>query len=168
MSGHERFDGIRCVARGYTIITSLLQILAPDLGGREGGYLCVADRKGLPVFLVRMGEIPEEKLNQYYTNALEKALRLSYAHAFDGHMLSRQSRNEARQRWTGAVSGTIWIWSFSGFPEDCDEIFTVALALGYGDISYIEALRLLRHNCKDENPHLKKVDGLLQTLAGAH
>lgn len=160
------FDDIKCVAKANSILISLIQILEPDLGGRAGGYLCVADRKGLPVFLDRLGEIPEEKLNQYYTNALEKALRLSYAWLFAGHNLSRDSRDESRQRWIGAVVGNLWIWSFSGFPEDCDEIFTVALALGYGDITYGACQRLRATGYEIENPHFRKVDSYLRGIAG--
>ena len=121
MSGQgKKFDDIKCVGRSNSILIEILHILEPDLGERAGGYLCVADRKGLPVFLVRMGDIPEEKLKQYYRNALEKAERLSYAAQYVGDTLSRQSRDDKRERWTGAVVGTSWIWSFSGFPEDCD------------------------------------------------
>lgn len=166
MGGQEqKFDDIRCVGRANSVLISSLQILEQDLGGRAGGYLCVADRKGLPVFLLRMGEVPEDKLNQYHTNALEKAMRLSYTYAYGGYTLSRHSRDENRQRWTGSVLGNLWIWSFSGFPEDCDEVFMVALALGYGDISHHRALVLLRAGEVDENPHFKKVDSLLHSLA---
>jgi len=169
MSGQDTFDDINFVVKVNSIFISMLEILGPDLGGRAGGYLVVADKKGLPVFLDRIGEIPEEKLNQYYTNALEKALRLSYAQFFAGHSLSRDSRDENRQRWIGAVAGTSWLWSFSGFPEDCDEAFTTALALSYGDITYYQACQRLRATGFEIiNPHFKKVDGLLHSLAGVH
>jgi|SRR3989344_3981170 len=167
MSGQKRFDDINFVVKANSILISMLEILGPDLEGRAGGYLVVADEKGLPVFLDRLGEIPEEKLNQYYTNALEKALRLSHVQQFAGHSLSRDSRDEKRQRWTGAAVGKNWIWSFSGFPEDCDEIFTVSLALGYGDLTHHEACARLRATGYEiVNPHFKKVDGFLRSLAG--
>lgn len=176
MSGQTKFDDIACVAKANSILISVRGLLEKELEGRAGGYLVVADQKGLPVFLDRMGEIPEEKLNQYYTNALEKVRRLAYAHRFAGHKLSRQSRDENRQEWIGAAAGNDWLWSFSGFPEDCDEVFVVALALGcgdlhgdhgYNDIALAQAMLLLRVGARDENPHLNKVDGLLRTLGGA-
>lgn len=166
MSGQLTFDDIRCVARVNSIFISFRSLFESELEGRAGGYLCVVDRKGLPVFLDRLGDIPEEKLKQYYRNANEKAERLAYASHYSGHTLSRQSRDEKRERWIGAILGTEWIWSFSGFPEDCDEVFMVALALGYGDIAYPHACRLLRQGCYDESRLFKKVDSLLRTLAG--
>ena len=166
MDGQQKFDDIKCVSKTNLIFIELLHALSVELDGRAGGYLCVSDMEGLPVFLLRMGEMPEEKLNQYYTNALEKALRLSYTRQFAGYTLSRDSRDEERQRWTGAISGKSLIWSFSGFPEDCDEMFMVTLALGYGDISYHEACVLLNVGHLNEHPYFKKMDGLLKSLAG--
>src|SRR3989344_1465644 len=102
--------------------------------GRKGGYLCIADLTGTPLFVVALGEMPEEKRKQYLRNALEKAERLSYTVRHGGHYLSRQSRDESRERWGGAVAGKDFIYSFSGFPEEADEIFMVILAIASGSL----------------------------------
>ena len=135
----------------------LKEYLGPELEGRAGGFLCVTDKKGLPVLISRIGEIPEEKLNQYYRNALEKARRLAFTHALAGHLLSRQSRDEKRERWTGAIVGKHWIWSFSGLLEPDDEVLSTLTALRHGDLSHDEACQRMRAESEDENPRFKKL-----------
>lgn len=90
------------------------------LGGRRGGYLCVAEGDtGNPHFTVLVGgSVSQEKLPKYYRLAHEKAVRLARN---PKHISSFQSR-DGKERFGGAVRTLNgWILSFSGFPELIDE-----------------------------------------------
>lgn len=117
-----------------------------DMEGRLGGYLCIADRTGLPVLVVRLGEMSTAKATQYFRNALEKALRLALISGRCGDTLSRHSRDETRERWAGAVLGDEYVWSFSGLPEDADEMFVILLAHTEYDLSLYDASLLAGSN----------------------
>src|SRR3989344_1226666 len=48
----------------------------PEMKGRSGGFLCIADKKGQVLLLTQIGDVPEEMLGRYSRNAVEKAQRL--------------------------------------------------------------------------------------------
>src|SRR3989338_4356221 len=77
----------------------------PEMKGRSGGFLCIADKKGQVLLLTQIGDVPEEMLGRYSRNAVEKAQRLAWTSQYAGHTLSRQSRDEARERWIGRRGG---------------------------------------------------------------
>ena len=107
----------------------------PEMKGRSGGFLCIADKKGQVLLLTQIGDVPEEMLGRYSRNAVEKAQRLAWTSQYAGHTLSRQSRDEARERWIGAVAVEDYIFSFSGHFEDSDELLSLVTARDIGDLS---------------------------------
>ncbi len=77
--------------------------------------------------------------SRYQNNAREKALRLMWKHKTDGHLTSRQSANEDAGEYGGAIiipninhpafgDELTFLLSFSGFPQDYDEMFCFLLA----------------------------------------
>jgi hypothetical protein len=131
-----------------------------EMKGRAGGYLCIADRTGVPLLVAEIGSMPEEKRKQYLRNALEKAERLSYTSRYGDHVVSRQSRDESRERWIGAVCGRQFIYSFSGLPEDGDELFVILLAFQRASISENDVRR-----CLAENKYRVQADRLIKKFA---
>ncbi|MES3004809.1 MAG: hypothetical protein V4690_01700 [Patescibacteria group bacterium] len=72
--------------------------------------------------------------SRYQNNAHEKALRLMWKHKTHGHLTSRQSANRDAGEYAGAIiipgvdhpvlgDNLTFLSSFSGFPEDYDEMF---------------------------------------------
>lgn len=134
------FNAVGCISMANNYLISVLQRIGSEkeMHGRTGGYLCIADKTGHPLCIAPIGEMPEEKRKQYFRNAVEKAERLAYTSKYAGHLFSRTSRDEKREQWGGAISGTRFIWSFSGLPEDGDEIFMAILAAQRGDLTRTE------------------------------
>ena len=86
---------------------------------RTGGYFCLADGlNGIPYIILRVGDVPEEKAEKYFSLCQEKARRLT-KHL--DHMSSWQSRVPDQEKWGGAVRMHDSILSFSGLPELGDE-----------------------------------------------
>lgn len=135
------------------IITNLLRPGSPvreELvsAGKRGGYLCIARLDGIPLLVVRVGEPDEAKLARYIEFCQEKAARLAQN---PDHVLSRASRDPDQNRFGGAVRGKDYIASFSGFPEDLDEVVS-AMTLSTVDISFGEAMDRV-----GDNPYLIKI-----------
>lgn len=133
---------IRCISTAEILLPSILSYIGSEteIRGRAGGYLCVADKTGHPLCIAQIGDVPEEKRQQYFRNAIEKANRLGVLSLWVDHRFSRQSRNEQRERWGGAVRGRHFIWSFSGLPEDGDEMFMAILGARYDDLTLIDIM----------------------------
>ena len=118
---------------------------------RRGGYLAVVNHQRPEVTLVaKIGQVSKEKTEKYEVLAREKAWRL---YGQTGNWTSFESRNENagvvvydsirphRPAWTeswgqwgGAVRGSRYIFSFSGFPELLDEAMMFALAVKMGEL----------------------------------
>lgn len=96
---------------------------------RTGGHLCVMEPYGPPILLMPVGRVDDENAEKYYEFCQEKAARLWF---HPRHVFSRQSRNEAKQQYAGAIRVRCGemklILSFSGLPEEWDENCMVALA----------------------------------------
>jgi hypothetical protein len=119
--------------------------------GRLGGYFCLATSSGLPLLVASCGSPGEGKAEKYLAFCQEKARRLG---SQPEHSLSLESRDEAQDRWGGAVRGGNFIASFSGFPERLDEVVSAAVLCMLDDLSIGEARRRLRGN-----PYLSKLPG---------
>ena len=118
---------------------------------RKGGYLTVLNhRKGEFSLQAKIGQVPADKVHKYQTLATEKAWRLF--RNID-HQTSFESRDvnawisflnfqtplsdhsmEKWGQWGGAVRGSRYIFSFSGFPELLDEAMMFALAIKLGEL----------------------------------
>ena len=130
---------------------------------REGGYFTVVyEDTEQPLrlhTLERIGRLSTEKAELYRNFAQEKAKRL---HAHPEHRTSRESRNEAQERYGGAIrarkDGQVYIFSFSGFPEIWDEAFMLFLALNFNYIQMEEMLAI----ANEEGRELHKCLWILQ------
>ena len=124
------FDAERCITAARLSVAELLR--HPRVGPllraekRFGGYFCVADEHGNPLLLIPIGSIADGKAEKYRTFCLEKAKRLA---SYRSHDLSRESRNPDREQWGGAVKAWPYIFSFSGFPEELDELLMFMVAV---------------------------------------
>jgi hypothetical protein len=109
--------------------------------GRDiGGYLTVADQNGTPVFVTECGIYVSEKRADYLKFSQEKAIRLAQNKE---HQMSSQSRDPDNFKFGGAVRGDNYIISFSGCPEQLDELISTLLLYRLGDITRSMALLLL-------------------------
>jgi hypothetical protein len=105
-----------------------------------GGYLCVLEEEsGVPVLVLKVGMVPDEKKKKYFEFAQEKANRLWLTHS---HFLSSQSRDESQNRFGGAIRTKDYIFSFSGLTEVADEAFSLALAVFLKQLEIDEAIAL--------------------------
>lgn len=109
---------------------------------RTGGFLTIADLAGQPLLVMLIGTSPEDRLVRYWRNSLEKALRTSLT----GLASSRASRDQDRERWIGALRGRKLIGSFSGLPENFDEILVADVLVRTRDLASSQAKDLLNHN----------------------
>jgi hypothetical protein len=113
-------------------LKELMNLAGARLEGRRGGYFCLADNAGRPLLVMPVGEI-EEGAEKYLRSAQEMAHRLGY---FKEHLSSWQSRSQKNEMYGGAVRiGTAlagsFIFSFSGLPEEWDEVLSLAIALRF-------------------------------------
>lgn len=110
-----------------------LELIVDELKdeNRRGGIAIIAlwDREGkldYPKPLVlRLGKVPEHKLERYMTNAFDKFTRMVY---FNSHSAAETAKEED-ERYYGGVSlelGAYQLYlSFSGLPEDYDELLVM-------------------------------------------
>lgn len=131
------------------IVRKASELFCPE---RTGGYFCLAYKSsGLPALVAEIGEVNEEKKRKYYTFAKEKAFRLSITHTLE---TSWQSRNEAEDKWGGAVRCGKWIFSFSGFPELLDEAMMLVLGVRSRTINMEKAQKMANIS---QNPYFLKL-----------
>lgn len=123
--------------------------VGPELVGRTGGYLCVFNPRRMAAVTQLIGRIPEGKDPARYASlSVEKAVRL-FSHP--GHMLSRQSENEALGQFAGAVRGKgrpeeALIISYSGDPGHIDELKSMGLLVKTNNLDRDLAMQILREN----------------------
>lgn len=108
--------------------------------GRSGGYLCIANHHGVPILVAQIGDIAEDRRVGCLGNAMEKAARLGVR---SGHVMSRQSRDPANERYGGAIRGTLHIFSFSSYPEDLDELLMMSVAARVGELTREQVWQML-------------------------
>jgi|GEM_PF-2346212 len=112
-----------------------------ESAGNAGGYYCIADQGTiLPLAIIPVGEIPSDKGAGRAARCIEKAARLS---RHPRHDRSWESRDPERDMWGGAVRGRRFIHSFSGLPEELDEVFCCIVACALGDMSKESARRMI-------------------------
>ena len=93
---------------------------------RSGGYLTIMDAKtGTILAIIACGKIPEEKKALYLKFSQEKAQRL-FEHLVVGHMTSYESKDDANEKYAGAICGSKYIISFSGHKADVDEAISIS------------------------------------------
>ncbi|MDI6820564.1 MAG: hypothetical protein QMD65_00070 [Patescibacteria group bacterium] len=105
---------------------------------RKGGYFCLFDIDlGRPILVSMVGEVLAEKAGKYHELSIEKSQRL-FEH--QEHKSSFESKNEAEQKYGGAIRGRRYIFSFSGFKkEEEDEAIMLAVAELLKEIDPYEA-----------------------------
>lgn len=107
-----------------------------EKAGGTGGIFCLGDAAtGKPILLYPIGVIPPDKLPRYLTFAEEKSVRLA---SNAEHFLSSQSADPDAEKFSGAVRGTRFIFSFSGLREGrgvLDEAMMLVVAEKGGDLS---------------------------------
>lgn len=99
-------------------------------------------------FPFRVGDLSDEKSDKYRRFAMEKYTRL---YSRPEHRTSTESRDEGKERYSGAVRGRTYIVSTSGLrPDALDELFSAALLVAIGDLKPEQAVQLLR---RVKNPY---------------
>lgn len=127
-----------------------------------GGYVTIARPDGLPLVTFGLGRVALENASQYLAFSMEKARRLGGAATVYKHVLSRQSRNPAEEKYGGAVLDKRFITSFSGLPEDLDELYSALLQCRIGEATPEKMYMLLKQH---GNAWLQRVDFLALTKA---
>jgi len=105
-----------------------------DLGEKTGCMYCVLDRRTGEIVVgpTMLGEISDpEKKDRYTELCQEKATRLLEN---PDHALSWQSRDEANDKWGGAMDDGRYNWSVSGLTEEQDEALSIMGAHRCGQI----------------------------------
>lgn len=130
---------------------------------RRGGYLCIArrvDGQAVPLLIMLVGTLPEEKRVRCFELCQEKAARLA---AHPDHVSSWQTRNVdvTPKLYGGAIltdqpQGDIII-SFSGLVEKADEALALHLAGGLLDL--ITEVRYQEIIAISDNEIARRMDG---------
>ncbi|MDB5194841.1 MAG: hypothetical protein JWO84_25 [Parcubacteria group bacterium] len=145
-----------------------LPVISEKLARQErlaGGYVTIARPDGLPLATFGLGRVVLEKAADCHAFSLEKAHRLGgYAAAPHCHRLSRESRDEEKKQYAGAVCGSRFITSFSGLPEDGDELYSALLQCRIGGMSVNNMHTLL---ALQPNTWLFNLDSIFGDLAKA-
>jgi hypothetical protein len=131
------------VAQAGTVLGNLLPHLPETDDHHFGGVFCLARSNGQPILVTVVGDVARNKHPQCWTHALEKATRIGK----NGDDSARLTRCPPEQ-WAGAFRSRAsgFIGSFSGLPEDFDEIFVVNLMVDIGAMEPHEAFELVRDN----------------------
>ncbi|HEY4490253.1 MAG TPA: hypothetical protein VJC12_03300 [Candidatus Paceibacterota bacterium] len=116
---------------------------------QAGGFLSIwedREKERLPpklLLMVPIGDVPADSKSGEFTQ--EKARRLA---SHPPHVSSWQSRDLDREMYGGAIRAENLIFSFSGIPEEGDEILVLGIALKLGLISNEEAeeIMAISHN----------------------
>ncbi len=102
---------------------------------RTGIAICVADMGGFPHAVFAVGVAPsEEKRRKYFALAQKKCSDASVLVVY-GKLTTRAYRNDEFERYVGAVVGKNWVWGSSAFIGDLDEVVSLGIAVGMGDIT---------------------------------
>lgn len=142
-----------CVLEAERINKLILERLKDDpaMAGREGCYWCVSWH-GVPVLGGLAGKVPAlDRRQKYNYLSREKVRRVYENYNRRGHRLSRQSADESREKYPGAIKGDRMEYGVSGYPADVDEIFSTLLAFSNDDISGQDARALIA-----DNPYLPR------------
>ena len=120
--------------------------------GRTGGYFCLArfSNSDPASFLIgKVGSPNPEKSEKYRRFCEEKVSRL-FRHPLD--RLSRQSRDEQKEQWSGGGRGNKLIVAVSFLPEHADEIWSLGFLRSISDLSFYEAAAILDSHPNEFEP----------------
>lgn len=138
------------------IVTETVETFATLAGNprpeSNGGYFTVmAVETGLPLLIVPIGEMPQEKVQKYFEFSQEKARRL-LASQPDG-VSSWQTRDPEAGKYAGAIKISMksgegdeekfLILSFSGLPEVGDEAVMLYTAIEGFDFDFRAARQIV-------------------------
>ena len=127
-----------------TRMAQMLDSAAYEQQDRRGGQLVVAkvhldDHRPSHLEILRIdsiGEVPNGDTQKYTTYALEKMFRLLYGTAIFNHVYSRQSADEKKGQYPGAIyvanNGVHYFVSFSGLEAMDDEVLAIASSIDAG------------------------------------
>ncbi|MDO8482686.1 MAG: hypothetical protein Q7S86_02620 [bacterium] len=119
---------------------------------RTGGYFCLADRSGMPLLIVAVGEVADnEKAVRYFVNAQEKCRRLTKSNTW----LASDTRDTENGKYGGAMKGHDYIYGFSGLPEDLDEAAMIILCANRHDLPILITAEALAE--KSQNQFFSKL-----------
>lgn len=110
---------------------------------RTGGFLCVGDSQGRPIWVCAIGAPPEDKWDRCLAFCQEKVRRLG---GHPDHLRSMQSRDPKADQYGGALRGEKYIVAFSGFPEELDEVIAGISLCKEGDLRITDVPRMLDDN----------------------
>lgn len=114
--------------------------------GRTGVAICVADHGGFPHAVISLGEAPsEEKRRKYFELAPRKCRDLSVLMSASDAMTTRVYKNDDYERFVGATAGSLWLYGTSGFIGELDEVVSIGVSVGMGDLS-LQAARSIGKN----------------------
>jgi hypothetical protein len=124
-------------------------LISQDL---RGGVLAVfhTSQPTIPLAKMVVGEVPSDKVADFWQLAEEEALRL-LAHATEGHRLSSQSRDDGQRQYAGAVlTQGGYVVSFSGLSQIDDEALALLIVLDANlmDAEGTNALAVLARNTR--------------------
>lgn len=113
--------------------------------GKDAGYYARYDRvSGTMLTVIKLGNehsiAGQVSMARRFEFACEKVLRLA---AHPAHDTSAKSRSPDDDKYGGAVRGETELHSFSGLPEDLDEVLSTLFAVFFGDMTFERAKRLL-------------------------
>lgn len=139
------------------LVNELISLKEYSRPERKGGYFVLREKEtGAIIFIVPLGTIDQEKNRAYFLFAQEKGERL-YANQKLGNISSWQSRNEADEKYGGAIVAGDFILSFSGLPELGDEAIMLELAykLGWTDLHMVKVISQVSNNILFASLHAK-------------
>ena len=116
---------------------------------RPGGYLCIRNNDTGRIRLVSLvGNDSINKPNKRFEFSLEKGLRLLEKNKSLGHLSSWQSRDEATEKYPGAIIAGDYVLSFSGLPPLGDEalMLRIGVQLGLLDRDAAKAIAKISDN----------------------
>lgn len=129
--------------------------------GRTGVYVCVADTDGITRALMSVGNLPSREKRRKYSMIAQKKC---YDLALLGRMSAETTRayaDDALERYVGGIVGCDFLYATSGFTGDLDEVCSLAIAVGMGDVNRDQAFITGRLN-----PHQAILLRVLDVLAG--
>ncbi len=127
---------------------------------RTGGTLVVLALINplLPFRAMPIGSVDDPaKATAYQGFALEKAERLAAGCFGGGQVSSWQTKDEALERYAGAIRAGGLVFSFSGLPELADEALVLALAVRMTRLARQQAIDIARLSGNEIYPRLAEI-----------
>jgi len=141
---------IEDILNKINVVMGVISLTGEFPPGRAScGFFTIRSKNDGGVLLViRVGEVPTEKLERYLLLSLEKSQRVYTSNLAS----SWQTRDEAVDKWGGAVlvndADDGLILSFSGLPELADEavVMMTAVLLGWNTRKEMLAISAISSN----------------------